>query len=275
MKDDDEDDDEDVVDVVEDAPPVVDAPAPVEAAPDDEVLEPPEVVAPTVPLIATTTPAIGDFSVAAARFSWAVVSAAFAWSTESSCELTDSCAELTLEAPPPCEEFELDVVSAADSALSSEAYEYERSSSARVSDVCASLTAVARSPVASVPSTWPFLTVAPSATFTVLMVPEVANDAFAVVTGSIEPVAVMLVLTTPCWTVPVSCVVAEAVALASERIENKKDGDGDYDDDCDQHRVNHHRAREFHVGIVPEVSMKLICNGCGIGSNRKRGCNHE
>jgi hypothetical protein len=57
--------------------------------------------------------------------------------------------------------------------------------------------------------------VAPSDTSIALIVPEVANDALAVLTGSIDPAAVMLVLTTPCWTVPVSWVVAEAVLLAN------------------------------------------------------------
>ena len=70
-----------------------------------------------------------------------------------------------------------------------------------------------RSAVARVPITSPFFTVSPTATRTDLMVPETVNEELTSRRGAMDPLAVMVLLTAPCWTVPVSWV---AVALCAE-----------------------------------------------------------
>ncbi len=163
---------------------------------DDELLDPPllavelppEVVAPTTPPTATTSPVTGDFSVAFARSSFAVVTAVWASSTASAAELTWSLAELI------CWVF----FGFALFALASDESAFDRLLYARVSEVSALVTAVSRSPFFRVPRTSPFLTVAPTATRTDEIVPDVPNETLSDDAGAMDPLAVMLVLTVPC-----------------------------------------------------------------------------
>ena len=71
-----------------------------------------------------------------------------------------------------------------------------------------------------VPTTCPAATVCPTATATDAIFPETANDAVASRTGEMEPVVVMVLLTTPCCTVPVSCTRPESAVLATEVVPN-------------------------------------------------------
>jgi hypothetical protein len=207
MKPDEDEDDDDELDAPLDPLDPLDPP---DDDPPDELDDPPAALPPTSPFTAMTSPAIGATSVASARFSLAVVKAVAAESTASRAELTCWFAELTLLAPwePP---EEPDPLAALASALAREVRASARLLFARLSAVCAFVTAVCRSVVVRVPSTCPAVTVAPRATPTVAIVPEVANEAFTSWRGEIEPVAVIELLTVPCCTVPVSWVVAATV----------------------------------------------------------------
>jgi len=57
----------------------------------------------------------------------------------------------------------------------------------------------------------PAATVAPSEVLTVAIVPDTANDATTSLAAAIEPLAVILLVTAPCFTVEVTRVAAAAV----------------------------------------------------------------
>ncbi len=197
---------EDDVDELVDELPVPPVPVPpVEPVPLELLLDellPPDTVSPTWPFTATTRPAMGDVSVAFASASSALVSVVWAVATVDSCEKTCCCACTTL---CPGE------AAACASAVRSSA----RMVLSWLRFVFALVTAVDRSAVCRVPSTSPAVTVAPSATLTVAIVPDAPNEASTSCTGAIVPDAVIVVDTAPCSTVPVSCVVAEAVVAAN------------------------------------------------------------
>ncbi len=151
--------------------------------PDDE--PPPEDEPPTTPLRATTRPLMGDVRVALARFASAVARVFSALVTFDWAESTCDFAEVVL---PPGEFW---ASAYAWLALESEAL-------ALVTPADAVFTACCSVAGLRVPSTCPAVTVAPSEVFTVAMVPETANDALTSLTGAIEPVAVIVLLTVPC-----------------------------------------------------------------------------
>jgi hypothetical protein len=217
-----------------------------DASPAAEELEPDDVVPPTSPLTATTSPLMGAVRVAEPMAASASIAASVAVSTLSSAELICDLAEVT--ACVACDvsvELELEPLDpldppAADSvlavaalaafavAVASSLFAVVRAEFASASSVLASarvlyasVCASTRSSVRRVPMTSPAVTVEPSATFTVAMVPETANDALTSRAAAMDPLAVMVLLTAPCCTVPVSCVASTLLAALTGLMTKK------------------------------------------------------
>ncbi len=68
-----------------------------------------------------------------------------------------------------------------------------------------------------VPITWPAVTVAPREVCVVAIVPVTPNAAVTSLSGAMLPLAVMLLVTAPCFTVEVSW-VADAVFVAANGL---------------------------------------------------------
>jgi hypothetical protein len=206
---------------------VVLAAEPVDAAPDaadpveleeDELLLLPE-VEPTEPLTAVTSPVMGAVRVAAAMFAWSLVTVWVSVVTWSWAVYTCDCA-LEIELADGVEVVVWPFIPVVVVGVFAEASaELARTSCALawVSWVSSLLSVWVRSVVSRVPSTWPAVTVWPSPTLTVAIVPETAKEGETSLTGAIDPLAVMVVLTVPCCTVEVSWVAVLAEDLMGLR----------------------------------------------------------
>jgi hypothetical protein len=129
----------------------------------------------------------------------AVARASVASETLDCSEVTCCCAELVWLLPP--------AAALAEAALRL-LFALLSCAFAAVSEFAALVTAAVSAVGSRVPITWPAVTVAPSEVVTVAIVPGTAKDAVTSLTGAIEPLAVMVLLTAPCFTVDVSWVAA-------------------------------------------------------------------